>query len=200
MSSVAFAVPPCPACGGLWCLAIRSVRIHLSFGIQIFPWYFKRLSFHWHSPSPIPFFFFLPSSKFLLTSLISASSLLAFCISPSFLSRNSVVFNIWSSISSRSGISQYRSLASKIPRFRVSLLSPAVGRLPSLLVRASGFPTSFPGQYSILKLYCLNSCIHRACRSFGSFVVMMVTKFLWSVSTRIGFRFPLVYLFHLRNA
>jgi len=127
---------------------------------------------------------------------ISLSTSLTFCISHSSLSWNSVVSNTPSLISSVSGISQYRSFGSRIPTFRVSLLPPAVGRSPSLLVRASGFPPSFPGRYSILKLYGLSSCIHRAGRSFTSFVVMKVTKFLWSVRTRIGFGFPLVYLFH----
>jgi len=153
MSSVVFAVPPCPTCGGSWCLAIRAVRIPSSFGIQIFPWYHKRPSFHWHSPSTTPFISFLPSSKFLLTSWFFASSLLAFCIPPSFFSRNSVVSNMSSLISSVFGVSQYHSFGSKIPTFRLSLLFLAVGRSPSLLVRASGFPPSFPGQYSTLKLY-----------------------------------------------
>ena len=153
MSSVAFADPPCPACGRSWCLVIRAVRIPLSFGIQIFPWYHKRSSLHWHSHCATPFISFLPSSKFLLMSWIFASSLLAFCISPSFLSRNSIVSNMSILISLVSGISPYRPFGSKIPTFRVSLLSPAVGRSPSLLVRASGFPPSFPGRYSILKLY-----------------------------------------------
>jgi len=153
MSSVVFAVLPCPACGGSWCLATRVVRIPSSFGIQVFPWYHKRLSFHWHSPSATSFISFLPSFKFLLMSWISASSLLAFCISPSFLSRDSFVYNMLSLISLVTGISQYRSFCPKIPTFRVSLLSPAVGSSPSLLVRASGFPPSFPGRYSILKLY-----------------------------------------------
>jgi len=153
MSSVVFAVPPYPPCGGSLCLAIRAVRIPSSFGIQIFPWYQKRPSFHWHSPSATPFISFLPPSKFLLTSWISASSLLAFCISPSFLSRNSVLSNMSSLISSVSGLSQYRSFGCKIPTFRLSVLSPAVGKSPSLLVRVSGFPPCFPGRYSILKLY-----------------------------------------------
>jgi len=153
MSSVVFPVRPCPAWGFSCCLAIRVVRIPSSFGIQIFPWYHKRPSFHWHSPSAIPFISFLPLSNFLLMSWISASSLLAFCISPSFLSRNSVVSHMSSLISSVSGISHCRSFGSKIPTFRVSLFSPAVGRSPSLLVRASVFPPSFPGRYSILKLY-----------------------------------------------
>ena len=200
MSAVVFAIPPCPACGGSSCLAIRVVRIPSSFGIQIFPWYHKSPSFHWHSPSAIPFISFLPSSKLFLMSWISVSVLLAFCISPSSLSWNSVVSSTSSLIPSSFRISQYRSLGSKIPTFRVRLLSPAVGRSPSLLVKASGFPPYFPGRYWILKLYWLSSCIHRACRSFNSFVVMKVTKFLWSVRTRIGFGFPLVYLFHLWNA
>jgi len=153
MSSVVFAVPPCPPGGGSCYLAIRAVRIPSSFGILILPSYHKRPSFHWHSLSTTPFISFLPLSKFLLMSWISASSLLAFCISPSFLSRNSGVSNMSSLISSMPGISQYRYFGSNIPTFRVSLLSPAVGRSPSLLVRASGFPPSFPGRYSILKLY-----------------------------------------------
>ena len=188
MSSVVVAVPLSPACGGWWSLALRVVRIPSSFGIQIFPWYHKRPSFHWHSPSAIPFISFLPLSMFLLMSCISSSTLLAFCLSSSFLSRNSVVSIVSSLKSAVSGISQYRSLGSKIPTFRMSLSSPAVGRSPSLLVRASCFPPSFPGPYSILKFYWLHSCIHRACRSFYSFVVMKVTKFLCSVRTRIGFR------------
>jgi len=153
MSSVVFALQPCPAWRAWWRSAIRAVRITSSFGIQIFPWYYKRPSFHSHSPSAIPFISFFPSSKFLLTSWISASLLLAFCISPSFFSQNSVVSNMSSLISSVSGISQYGSFRSRIPTFRVSLLSPAVGRSPSLRLRASGFPPSFPGLYSILKLY-----------------------------------------------
>jgi len=152
MSSVVFAVPPSPASGRLWCLAIRVVRIPSSFGIQILPWYHKRSFFYWHSPSAIPFISLFPSSGFLLLSWISLSFLLSFCISPSSFSRNSVVSNMSSLISSVSGISQYRSFGSKIPTFRVSLLSPAVGS-PSLLVRVSGFPPSLPGRYSILKLY-----------------------------------------------
>jgi len=79
--------------------------------------------------------------------------LLAYCISPSSMAWNSVVSNTWSLISSVPGISQYRSLGNKIPTFLVSLLSLAVGKSPSLLVRASGFPPFFPGRYSILKLY-----------------------------------------------
>ena len=75
------------------------------FGTQIFPWYHKRPSFHWHSPNAIPFISFLPLSKFLLMSWISSSTLLAFCISPSSLSRNSVVSNMSSLTSSVSGIS-----------------------------------------------------------------------------------------------
>jgi len=199
MSSVVFAVPPCPACRGLWCLAIRVVHISSLFDIQIFTWYHKSPSFHWHSPNAIPFISSLSLSKFILMFWISSSTLLAFSISPSSLSRNSVVSNMSSLISSVSGISQYRSFGSKIPTFRVSLLSQAVGRSPSLLVRASGFPPSLPGRYSILKLYWLYSCIHRACRSLSSFVVMKVTKFLWSVRTCIRFGFPLVYLFHPWN-
>jgi len=153
MSSVVFAVPPCPPCGYSWCLAIRVVPIPSSFGIQIFPWYYKRPSFHWHSPNAIPFIYFLPLSKFLLMSWISLSTLLGFCISPSSSSRHSVVSSTSRLISSVSGISQYRSLGNKIPTFRVRLLSPAVGRSPSRLVRASGFPPSFLGGYSVLKLY-----------------------------------------------
>ena len=106
-----------------------------------------------HSPSTIPFISFLPSSKFLLMSWISLSTLRAFCISPSSLSWNSVVSTTSSLISSVSGISQYRHLGNKIPTFRVSLLSPAVRTSPSVLVRASRFPPSFPDRYSILKLY-----------------------------------------------
>jgi len=178
MSSVVFAVPPSPACGGSWCLALRVVCIPSSFGIQICPWYHKRLSVHWHTPNPIPFISFLPLSKFLLMSWISSLTLLACCISPSSLSRNSVVSNMSRLISSVSGISQYRSFGSKIPRYGVSLLSSAVGRSPAFLVKLSGFPPSLPGRYSILNFYWLNSCMHRACRSFSSFVVIKVTKFL----------------------
>jgi len=153
IGSAVFAIPPCPARGGSWCLAIRAVRIPSSFGIQIRPWYHKKSSFHQHGPSTIPIFSLFPSSRFLLISWISLLYLCAFCISPSSLSQNSVVSNMSSLISSVSGICQYRSFGSKIPTFHVSLLSPAVGRSPSLLVRASGFPSSFPGLYSILKLY-----------------------------------------------
>src|ERR1700712_2762798 len=53
-----FAMPPCPACGGSWCLEIRVVLIPSLFGIHIFPWYHKRSSFHWHSPNAIPFLSF----------------------------------------------------------------------------------------------------------------------------------------------
>jgi len=153
MSSVVCALPPCWACGGSWPFAIRAVRIPSSFGILIFPWYHKRPSFHWHSPSAIPFISLLPSSKFLFISCIPLSTLLTFCISPSSLSWNSVAYNMSSLISSVTGISQYLSLGNKVPTFRVSLLSPAVGRSPCRLVSASGFPPSFPGRYSILKLY-----------------------------------------------
>jgi len=153
MSSVVFAVPPRLACGGSSCLAIRPVRIPSSFGIQIFPSYPKRSSFQWHSSSAIPFISFLPSSKFILMSRISSSTLPSFYISHSSLSWNAVFSNMSSLISSLSGMSQYRSFGSKIPVCWVSLWSPAVGRSPSRLVRSSGFPPSFPGQYSILKLY-----------------------------------------------
>ena len=51
MSLVVFAIPPYTACGGSWCLMIGVVRIPFLFGIQILPWYHKRSSFHWHSPS-----------------------------------------------------------------------------------------------------------------------------------------------------
>ena len=145
MSLVVLAIPQCPACGGSSCLAIRVVRIPSLFGIQIFPWYHKRSFFHWHSPSAIALIFFFPWSKLLLISWISSSILLASCISPLFLSWNSVVSNRSSLISWVSGMSQYRSFCSQIPTFLVSLSLPAVGRSPSLLLRESDFPSSFPG-------------------------------------------------------
>src|ERR1700712_5211985 len=180
MSSVVFAVPPCPACGGSWCLEIRVVLIFLSFGIHIFPWYHKRSSFHLHSPSAIPFISFsFPSTCFLM-AWISVSFVLAFCISPSSLSWNSAISIALILISSSFGMSQY-SLGSRIPTFLVSLLSPAVGRSPARLVRASGFPPSFPSRYMILKVYWVRNLIHRPCHSLSSLVDMKVTRFLWSV-------------------
>src|SRR6195952_2654979 len=223
MSSVVFAVPPCPACGGSWCLEIRVVLIPSLFGIHIFPWYHKRSSFHWHSPNAIPFLSFwswcleirvvlIPSlfgihifpwyhkrssfhwhspsaipflsfsfaSKFFLMAWISVSFLLAPWILPRSLSWNSASSSASILISSFSGKSQH-SLGSRIPTFLVSLLSPAVGRSPARLVRASGFPPSFPGRYTILKLYWVRNLIHLPCRSLNSLDDMKVTRFLWSV-------------------
>ena len=128
MSSVVFALPPCPACRSSWCLPLRVVRIPMSFFNQIIPWYHKRSSFHWHSPSAISIIWFLRSSKFPLMSWISSSLLLAFCVSPSPLSWNSVLSNTSRLIYSVSGISQYRSFGNRIPTFCLSILSPAVGR------------------------------------------------------------------------
>src|ERR1700712_4952083 len=89
ISSVVLAVLPCPACGGSCCFEIRVVLISSLFGIHIFPWYHKRSSFHWHSPSATPFISFSFVSKFFLIARISLSFLLASCILPSSLSWNS---------------------------------------------------------------------------------------------------------------
>src|ERR1700712_4493255 len=180
MSSVVLAVPPCPACRGSWCFEIRAVLISSLFGIHIFPWYHKRSSFHWHSPNAIPFISFFFASKFFLMVWISVSFLLASWILPSSLSWNSASSSASILTSSSFGMSQYF-LGSKVPTFLVSLLSPTVGRSPARLVRASGFPPSFPGRYMILKLYWVRNLIHRPCRSLSSLVDMKVTRFLWLV-------------------
>jgi len=84
------------------------------------------------------------------------------------------------------GMSQFHSFGRKIPIFLVSRISPAVGRSPALMASTSGFPPSFTGLYTILKLYGRRSGMHRGCRSLSSFVVINVTRSLWSVRTLTG--------------
>jgi len=81
MSSVVFAVPPCPAWGWSWYLAIRVIRIPSSFGIQIFPWYHKRSSFHRNSPTAISFTFafsFVQASFAILDFFVDLDGLVYF--------------------------------------------------------------------------------------------------------------------------
>ena len=103
------------------------VRIPSLYGIQIFPRYHKRSSFHRHRPNPIPFFSFSPLSKFFFMAWILLSTLLASCIFPSSTSWGSVVSGMARLMLSVSEMYQYGSFGSKIPTFLVSLLSAAFG-------------------------------------------------------------------------
>jgi len=155
------------------CFVIRFHHILLLLGIYILSWYHRSSSFHWNSPSAIFYISFSPLSKLFLMAWISSSLLLASWLLPSSLSvtfpifRASIVMYLFSSLS------QYPSFGTKIPTFLVSLLSCTI------LVRASGFPCSFPGMYSILKFYWVRSCIDLACFSVSSFVVIKIIRFLW---------------------
>jgi hypothetical protein len=49
-----------------------------------------------------------------------------------------------------------------------------------LRLSASALPLSFPGVYLILNLYCPMSSAHLTWRRLSSFVVVKLSRFLWS--------------------
>jgi len=68
------------------------------------------------------------------------------------------------------------------------------------LVKASRLPPAFPGQGSVLKSKPLKTSLHRICRSVSSFIIVTLTRFLWSVRTLKSGPLPLRYRLHSLSA
>ena len=142
-----------------------SVRIFSLFETHTSLVYHNRLSLHWHSTSATPCNSCWFACKAFRISWNWVSSLLTF-------SSSSVFFSwIWcvSVVLSCIAVLQYYSLGRRVIFLCVFLASLGVGKSPDLRVRASGFPPSNPGLYSILMLKLANSSLHHICLPLSSF-------------------------------
>src|SRR6266852_9295887 len=169
-------MPPCPASSLSWCRVIVRAFISSFSGIHILSSYPINPSFHLHHPNATPFISLslLFSAFFISCNFVS---FLVYSCNSCCHSLSSVVIVTIMFISSL----KYLSLGSRTCRLCVFLLSSGVGRSAFLLVKASGFPPCFPGQYSMLRLNWLRFSLHLICRPFSSLVVVNGMRFLWSV-------------------
>ena len=173
-----------------------SVRIFSLFGTHTQLLYHNRLSLHWHSPSATPCnsLWFICNAYRISWNWLSSS--LAFSSSSVFFSL------IWcvSVVLSCMAVLQYYSLGRRVIFLCVLLASLGVGMSRDLRMRASGFPPSNPGLYSILMSKLANSSLHRICLPLSSFVAVKGTRFLWSVRILTVYAVPSQYCLHSPNA